>query len=153
LECALIDSQKSIPKFLYEHQKKFGAFFFLCPFPFFFFLPPSNNAFYDFAHTHLSYASPHPSLRISNVQDKLIDPSSVTHLFKLTEKIGCVVTGLLPDSKALVAKARQMAAEFEFDHGYPIPSSYLARKIADDNQIYTQAAYKRASAVVMILGS
>jgi 20S proteasome subunit alpha 1 len=77
----------------------------------------------------------------------------VTHLFKLTESIGCVTTGLLPDSKALVNKARQMAAEFEFDNGYPIPAHYLAKKIADDNQIYTQAAYKRASAVVMILGA
>lgn len=60
---------------------------------------------------------------------------------------------MLPDSKALVAKARQMAAEFEFDNGYPIPVHYLARKIADENQIYTQAAYKRASAVVIILGA
>ncbi len=46
-----------------------------------------------------------------------------------------------------------MAAEFEFDNGYPIPVAYLAKKIADENQIYTQAAYKRSSAVVMILGS
>ncbi len=82
-----------------------------------------------------------------------MDASSITHLYKLTEKIGCVVTGVLPDAKAQVLKARQMAAEFEFDNGYPIPVHYLAQKVADDNQIYTQAAYKRASAVVMILGA
>lgn len=87
------------------------------------------------------------------VQDKLIDASSVSHLFKITEKIGCVMTGLLPDAKSLVLKARQIAAEFEFDNGYPIPSPYLAKRIADDNQVYTQHAYKRSTAAIMILGS
>ena len=38
----------------------------------------------------------------------------------------------------MVRKAREMAAEFEFDNGYPIPVHYLAKKIADENQIYTQ---------------
>lgn len=65
------------------------------------------------------------------VQDKLIDASSVTHLFKLTENIGCVMTGLLPDAKALVQHARQAAAEFEYNNGYPIPPAYLAKKVAD----------------------
>jgi 20S proteasome alpha/beta subunit len=37
-----------------------------------------------------------------------------------------------------VLKARQMAAEFEFNNGYPIPVAYLAKKMADENQIYTQ---------------
>ena len=38
-----------------------------------------------------------PCYRVADVraQDKLIDPTSVTHLFKLTENIGCVMTGVL----------------------------------------------------------
>jgi 20S proteasome subunit alpha 1 len=87
------------------------------------------------------------------VADKLVDASSVTHLFKLTQSIGCVMTGMLPDAKATVSKTRQAAAAFEFDNGYPIPAHYLARKVADEAQIYTQAAYKRSSAAVMILGA
>ena len=86
------------------------------------------------------------------LQDKLVDPSSVTHLFKITESIGCVMTGVHPDAKSAVMKARQVAAEFEFDHGYPMPCAYLAKKLADENQIYTQAAYKRSMACIMILG-
>lgn len=42
------------------------------------------------------------------------------------------------DAKAVVQKARQVAAEFEFSNGYPIPVAYLAKKMADDNQVYTQ---------------
>lgn len=53
----------------------------------------------------------------------------------------------------MIAKTRQMAAEFEFDNGYAIPVHYLAKKVADDNQVYTQHAYKRAAAVIMMLGA
>jgi len=42
------------------------------------------------------------------------------------------------DAFAQVQKARQIAAEFEFDNGYAQPVAYLAKKIADENQIYTQ---------------
>ena len=45
-----------------------------------------------------------------------------------------------------------MAAEFEFAHGYPCPVHYLAKRVADENQLFTQHAYKRSSAAVMILG-
>ena len=50
-------------------------------------------------------------------------------------------------------KARQIAAEFEFDNGYAQPVAYLAKKIADENQIYTQAAYKRSFACIMMLAA
>lgn len=63
------------------------------------------------------------------------------------------MTGLLPDSANAVAHARRVAAEFEFENGFPIPVAYLAKKCADENQIYTQAAYKRPLACVMIVGS
>ena len=42
------------------------------------------------------------------------------------------------DAIAQVQKARQVAAEFEFDNGYAMPVAYLAKKMADENQIYTQ---------------
>lgn len=50
-------------------------------------------------------------------------------------------------------KTREFAAEFEHDNGYPIPVHYLARKVADEAQIYTQQAAKRSAAAVMILGA
>lgn len=87
------------------------------------------------------------------VQEKLVDASSVTNLFKITDTIGCVMTGPLPDSTSAVAKARTMAAEFQFENGFPIPVAFLAKKMADENQIYTQAAYKRTLACIAILGA
>jgi 20S proteasome subunit alpha 1 len=68
-------------------------------------------------------------------------------------QIGCVMTGLLPDCKSQVDKARQMAAEFEHENGYSIPVHYLAKLIADQAQLLTQAPFKRSSACVMILGA
>ena len=53
----------------------------------------------------------------------------------------------------LVRKAREMAAEFEHEAGYPIPVAYLAKKVADENQLHTQQAAKRSAAAVMILGA
>lgn len=29
------------------------------------------------------------------IQDKLLDPATITHLYKLTNGIGCVMTGML----------------------------------------------------------
>lgn len=86
------------------------------------------------------------------VQDKLVDASSVSNMYALTPKIGSVFTGIAPDSRAWAQKARQIAAEFEYDNGYPIPVSYLATKIADDSQVYTQYSAKRTLASYMILG-
>lgn len=46
-----------------------------------------------------------------------------------------------------------MAAEFKYDYGYDIPTHYLAKKVADHNQLFTQHAYKRAlGCQIMIAG-
>jgi 20S proteasome subunit alpha 1 len=49
------------------------------------------------------------------IPDKLLKPESMTHMFKITKHIGCCVTGILPDAKARVLRARYEAAEFEFN--------------------------------------
>jgi 20S proteasome subunit alpha 1 len=85
------------------------------------------------------------------IQDKLIDPSFETNIHPITKHIGCVMTGMGPDALAQVQRARQEAHQFKFDHGYDIPVHYLAKKIADIAQVYTQQASMRALGVVMIL--
>lgn len=85
------------------------------------------------------------------VPDKLVDPNSVSRLFKVTKYIGILVTGLPADARSIVQNARQQAAEFRFKFGYEIPVDYLAKVLADKAQVYTQHAYMRPLGVVTML--
>jgi len=87
------------------------------------------------------------------VPDKLIDPSSVTHLFNVTPHIGCLMTGLVADGRSMVTQARQEAAEFEYKNGFLIPASVLANRVADMSQANTQHAGRRMMAADMMLCS
>ncbi|KAG2298046.1 hypothetical protein Bca52824_034518 [Brassica carinata] len=87
------------------------------------------------------------------VPDKLLDQSSVSHLFPVTKYLGLLATGMTADSRSLVTQARNEAAEFRFQYGYEMPADILARWIADKSQVYTQHAYMRPLGVVaMVLG-
>jgi len=85
------------------------------------------------------------------VPDKMIDPKTVTHLFKITKDIGVLVTGMLADAKSLVTQMRSSAAEFRFQYGYEVPVDFLAQTVADKAQVYTQFAYMRPLGVSSIL--
>eukprot|EP00899_Mesostigma_viride_P027963 jgi/Mesvir1/8351/Mv12610-RA.1 len=85
------------------------------------------------------------------VPDKLIDPTSVTHLFAITKYIGMLVTGMIADAKSTVSKARSEAAEFRHKFGYEIPPEHLAKRLADISQVYTQHAYMRPLGVTAIV--
>jgi len=84
------------------------------------------------------------------VPDKLLDPSSVTHMFKITDQIGCVSTGLQPDAKNQVQRCRYESAQFEYENGFKIPVEHVALKCANVAQVYTQHAFMRALGVVTI---
>nr|DAD47595.1 TPA_asm: hypothetical protein HUJ06_017532 [Nelumbo nucifera] len=87
------------------------------------------------------------------VPDKLLDQTSVTHLFPITKYLGLLATGMTADARTLVQQARNEAAEFRFRYGYEMPVDVLAKWIADKSQIYTQHAYMRPFGVAaMILG-
>jgi 20S proteasome subunit alpha 1 len=85
------------------------------------------------------------------VPDRLMDPSSISHIFQITPTIGCLVTGLIADCKSQVQRARYEAADFQFKFGYSIPVHVLAQRIADIAQVNTQSAGMRPLATVCIL--
>ncbi|KAI9800685.1 MAG: hypothetical protein M1825_004007 [Sarcosagium campestre] len=75
---------------------------------------------------------------LEKYQDKLIDPSSVSHVFKLSPSVGCVMTGSIADARASVNRAQGEAAEFRYKFGYEMPCDVLAKRLANINQVYTQ---------------
>lgn len=93
----------------------------------------------------LSASSSRSALTFHCIQDKLIDPSSVSHIFKLSPSVGCVMTGSIADARASVNRARGEAAEFKYKNGYEMPCDVLAKRLANINQVYTQRVSNGAS--------
>ncbi|KZZ93643.1 proteasome subunit alpha type-6 [Ascosphaera apis ARSEF 7405] len=85
------------------------------------------------------------------VPDKLIDPSSVSHIFRISPSVGCVMTGSIADARASVMRAQSEAAEFKYKYGYEMPCDVLAKRLANINQVYTQRAYMRPLGVAITL--
>ena len=85
------------------------------------------------------------------VPERLIDPSSVSNVHSITPTVGCLMTGLNPDCKALVQRIRYEAADFRYKYGYDCPVAQLAKRVADIAQVYTQSASMRPLAATVIL--
>ncbi|KAI0314528.1 proteasome subunit iota [Amylostereum chailletii] len=104
-------------------------------------------------HTSISIRGKDTSVVIiqKKIPDKLVDASTVTHLYSITPYIGCVMTGLVADARTQVMRAQIEASNFRYKYGYEITPDALARRLANMNQVYTQRAGMRPYGISMIL--
>ncbi|AQZ17106.1 SCL1 (YGL011C) [Zygosaccharomyces parabailii] len=82
------------------------------------------------------------------VPDKLLDPSTVSYIFRISRTIGMVANGPIPDGRNAALRAKAEAAEFKYKYGYEMPCDVLAKRMANLSQIYTQRAYMRPLGVI-----
>lgn len=83
------------------------------------------------------------------VADKLIDATSVSYIFPISQHVGMLATGSIADARSLATRARTEAAEYKYKYGYEMPVDVLAKRMANLAQIYTQRAYMRPMGVAL----
>jgi len=69
----------------------------------------------------------------------------------LTRNVFFLSLSIPADIRDMVQKARRKAADFSFEYGYDVPVDVLANILADEFQVYTQHAYMRPLAVMVML--
>jgi len=70
---------------------------------------------------------------------------------QITKHIGCVYSGMGPDYRLLVRKARKIANEYELSYNEEIPTTQLVIKLAAVMQEYTQSGGVRPFGVSMLI--
>ena len=81
----------------------------------------------------------------------LIDTSTVQKVFELDEHVGCVYSGLGPDSRLLVDEARKECQVYRKTYQESIPILQLVKAIAAVYQEYTQSGGVRPFGVSLLV--
>ena len=72
-----------------------------------------------------------------NVLSRMMVENSNKYIFGVTKEIGAVITGVLPDGKAVISRARQEASQYQEFYGHPIKPNILADRVAQFMYLFT----------------
>jgi 20S proteasome subunit alpha 1 len=85
------------------------------------------------------------------VPDKLVDPRTVTHMFRITPHVGVCLVGVLHDVLFVHQNAAWSSVRFQEKNGFEIPVSVLAQEISELHQRASQYQSFRPLAVSAIV--
>ena len=86
------------------------------------------------------------------ISSPLIVSKSVEKIFSIDKHIAATTSGLVADARRLVDLARQEAQRHTMLYDEPAGVSFLAKKIADTSQLYTQYGGVRPFGASILLG-
>ena len=81
----------------------------------------------------------------------LVDKDSVKKIVQLTPEIGVIYSGMGPDSRILVRKARKAAQTYFMTYNERIPVAQLVREVATVMQEFTQSGGVRPFGVSLLI--
>lgn len=80
----------------------------------------------------------------------LFDEHSIMKIEPITSHIGMIYSGMGPDYRLLVRKARKIAQQYQLTYDEPIPTPQLVQKVAYIMQEYTQSGGVRPFGVSLL---
>lgn len=81
----------------------------------------------------------------------LVDVHSLMKIEPITSHVGITYSGMGPDCRVLIGKARKIAQQYQLLYGENMPTTQLVQKIANVMQEYTQSGGVRPFGVSLLI--
>ncbi|EDV20966.1 expressed hypothetical protein [Trichoplax adhaerens] len=124
------------------------------------FSPSGKLVQIEYALAAVAAGSPSIGIKVANgavlatekkYKSQLYDENSTHKVARITDKIGMVYSGMGPDYRVLLRKARKLAQEYQMKYQDSIPTSQLVEKVASVMQEYTQSGGVRPFGVSLLM--
>ena len=87
------------------------------------------------------------------VVSEMTVPASDHRIYTITKQIGMVVTGVIPDGRALVERAKEEGASFQKQYGIPISGKILAERLSQYMHMNTLYLWARPFGCTVVIAA
>ncbi len=87
------------------------------------------------------------------LQSEMLVPGADRRIYSITKQIGIVATGLVPDGRALVERAKEECASYQKQFGVPITGKVLADRLAQFMHMNTLYLWARPYGCNLIIAA